>query len=84
MPTYTYECPNCGLREDLFHGINETVEKRCPRCGGLMRRLVGAGVGVLFKGSGFYITDYANAKKPQKSGEKKQETKSAEGSKDNE
>ena len=58
MPTYEYECRKCGHRFELFHGIKDETPKRCPRCKGRAVRVPSAGAGILFKGSGFYITDY--------------------------
>lgn len=59
MPTYDYECDDCYHTFELFQGINDKPVRKCPACGkSRARRLVGAGVGLIFKGSGFYITDY--------------------------
>ncbi|MBM3888029.1 MAG: zinc ribbon domain-containing protein [Verrucomicrobia bacterium] len=58
MPTYEYECNKCGHQFELFQAIKEPPKKSCPRCKGRVRRLIGTGAGLLFKGSGFYITDY--------------------------
>jgi putative FmdB family regulatory protein len=59
MPTYDYECDACGHTFELFQGINDPVQKKCPKCGKLkLRRLFGTGAAVVFKGSGFYQTDY--------------------------
>jgi putative FmdB family regulatory protein len=59
MPTYEYECAACGHALEAFHGINEKPLKKCPACGKRkLRRLIGAGAGLIFKGDGFYITDY--------------------------
>jgi putative FmdB family regulatory protein len=59
MPTYDYECDSCGHEFELFQGINEPVKKKCPECGKRkLRRLFGTGAAVVFKGSGFYQTDY--------------------------
>jgi putative FmdB family regulatory protein len=57
MPTYEYECKKCG-RFDLFQRITEERLERCPKCKGKVKRLLGAGAGIIFKGSGFYQTDY--------------------------
>ena len=57
MPTYDYECKKCGIFEK-FQRITAEPIKKCPECGGPIRRLIGAGAGVIFKGSGFYATDY--------------------------
>ena len=59
MPTYEYECEACGHRFEEFQSITASALKKCPECGKRrLRRLIGAGAGVIFKGSGFYQTDY--------------------------
>jgi putative FmdB family regulatory protein len=59
MPTYDYECDDCGHTFELFQSISEAVKKKCPDCGKpKLRRLFGTGAAVVFKGSGFYQTDY--------------------------
>ena len=58
MPTYEYECQKCGHRFEKFQGITEEPVKRCPECRGKVKRLLGTGAGIIFKGSGFYATDY--------------------------
>ena len=58
MPTYEYECEKCGHRFELFQSMSDPVRKRCPKCRGKLRRLIGTGAGMIFKGSGFYTTDY--------------------------
>jgi putative FmdB family regulatory protein len=59
MPTYDYECGSCEHTFELFQSIKEPVKKKCPRCGqNKLRRLFGTGAALLFKGSGFYKTDY--------------------------
>ncbi len=58
MPTYEYECPECGCRFEKFESITAKPKAKCPECGGRCRRLISAGAGVIFKGSGFYTTDY--------------------------
>ena len=60
MPTYDYECIQCGHRFDLFQSITEAPLNSCPVCQGPVKRLISAGAGLIFKGSGFYITDYKN------------------------
>ena len=57
MPTYVYECEK-GHRFELFHSISDDSAKRCPECGAESKRVPSGGAGLLFKGSGFYITDY--------------------------
>jgi putative FmdB family regulatory protein len=59
MPTYDYECGSCEHAFELFQSIVEPVKKKCPRCGRKsLRRLFGTGAALIFKGSGFYQTDY--------------------------
>lgn len=59
MPTYDYECDACSHTFELYQGINDSVKKKCPECGKpKLRRLLGTGAAVVFKGSGFYQTDY--------------------------
>ena len=58
MPTYEYECLKCGKRFEVFQKMTDEPKKRCPTCRGKVRRLIGAGAGMIFKGSGFYITIY--------------------------
>lgn len=59
MPTYDYECDACDHKFELFQQMSEAVKKKCPECGKLkLRRLFGTGAAVVFKGSGFYETDY--------------------------
>jgi putative FmdB family regulatory protein len=59
MPTYEYRCGNCGHEFEQMQSIKADPLKICPRCNGeSLRRLLGTGSGLIFKGSGFYITDY--------------------------
>jgi putative FmdB family regulatory protein len=59
MPTYDYRCDACGHEMELFQSISDSVKRKCPECGRLkLKRLIGAGAAVVFKGSGFYQTDY--------------------------
>jgi putative FmdB family regulatory protein len=74
MPTYDYRCRKCGHRFELFHSIKDDKPKRCPKCKGRADRMISGGVGILFKGSGFYTTDYRSSHykeraKQEKSGE---------------
>ncbi len=59
MPTYDYECTKCGHKLEIFHRMSESPKKICPKCkkSGLVK-LIGSGTGIIFKGSGFYETDY--------------------------
>lgn len=58
MPTYEYECTKCGHTFERFQSIVDAPLKRCPKCRFKVRRLMGTGAGIIFKGSGFYQTDY--------------------------
>src|SRR5688572_4112842 len=59
MPTYDYKCDACGHQFERFQSITAASIKKCPSCGkNKVRRLIGPGAGLIFKGSGFYITDY--------------------------
>lgn len=60
MPTYEYECKKCG-RFEHFQRITDEKLKRCPSCKGAVKRLLGSGAGIIFKGTGFYQTDYRSA-----------------------
>lgn len=59
MPTYEYVCDECGHEFELFQSMSASVKRKCPECGKLkLKRLIGIGSGIIFKGSGFYQTDY--------------------------
>ena len=58
MPTYDYECTKCGHRFEIFQSMTDEPKKRCPECKGKVQRLISGGAGIIFKGSGFYQTDY--------------------------
>ena len=59
MPTYEYECRECGHAFETMHGMTAPVLRKCPKCGKMrLQRLISGGAGVIFKGSGFYETDY--------------------------
>lgn len=83
MPTYEYECQKCGNRLDRFQSISAPPLKVCPECRGRLQRLISAGAGIIFKGSGFYTTDYrsknyreAEKKDRESAGHKKDAEKS--------
>ncbi|MDD5595606.1 MAG: zinc ribbon domain-containing protein [Candidatus Omnitrophica bacterium] len=63
MPTYEYECLHCKHAFELFQKINDQPAEKCPKCGKKVKRLIGSGSGIIFKGPGFYATDY---RKPTK------------------
>lgn len=83
MPTYEYQCQSCGYEFEKFQSMAASSLRKCPQCGKLsLRRLIGTGAGVIFKGSGFYETDYRSesyknsAKKETSSGKsEKKESK---------
>ena len=67
MPTYEYKCTACGHAFEQFQSITAAPVKRCPQCGkSKVKRLLGTGAGLIFKGSGFYITDYRDASYKEK------------------
>lgn len=79
MPTYDYECDACGHTMEVFQGINDAVIKKCPECNKRkLRRLFGTGAAIVFKGSGFYETDYRSEsyKKGEKAAKAAKEKKS--------
>jgi putative FmdB family regulatory protein len=73
MPTYEYECTRCGHRFERFQSMTEEPVRRCPKCRCKVRRLFGTGAGVLFKGGGFYETDY-RSESYKKAAEKEKST----------
>lgn len=58
MPTYEYQCESCGELSEYFQSITAGPMTECEKCGGKLTRLLSGGTGLIFKGSGFYITDY--------------------------
>ena len=59
MPTYDYVCEACGAELEIFQSMKEAPKRKCLRCGKpKLKRRIGAGAGIIFKGSGFYQTDY--------------------------
>ncbi|MBM80170.1 MAG: FmdB family transcriptional regulator [Planctomycetaceae bacterium] len=87
MPTYDYECRECGHEWELFQSIKANPIRKCPDCGKLKaKRVIGPGAGIIFKGSGFYETDYRSSsykkgaeadKKAKESASKKSESSSS-------
>ncbi len=73
MPTYDYKCLKCGRAFEVFQKMSDPLLKKCPECKGKVKRLIGTGSGLIFKGSGFYITDYK--KKSAVSDSKKEKPK---------
>lgn len=86
MPTYDYRCGDCGHEWDEFQSITANPKRKCPGCGKLKaKRIIGPGAGIIFKGSGFYQTDYRSssykkgadaAKKAEESASKASESSS--------
>ncbi len=82
MPTYSYECRKCGHVQDLFHAMSANPRVKCEECGGSCKRMLGTGAGIIFKGSGFYETDYkrnggkTGGEKSESKGESKGDSKS--------
>lgn len=72
MPTYEYLCTSCQHKFEEFQRISEPPLKTCPTCGGKVERLLSGGAGVLFKGSGFYKTDYRSDSYKKKAKEEKE------------
>ncbi|MCF6268477.1 MAG: zinc ribbon domain-containing protein [Melioribacteraceae bacterium] len=70
MPTYDYKCKECGITFELFQKMTDEHIKNCIECGGEVKRLIGSGMTPIFKGSGFYETDYKAKKSPSKETEK--------------
>lgn len=58
MPTYEYECTKCNHTFEASQKMSDVHIEKCPKCSGKVRRLIGKGSGIIFKGSGFYETDY--------------------------
>lgn len=74
MPTYDYKCAKCGHQFESFQKMTDKPLKKCPECKGAVKRLIGTGAGIIFKGSGFYQTDY-KSKSPDVKGSPKKEEK---------
>ena len=66
MPTYAYKCKHCERECEFFQQMSENPKRKCPHCGKLrLTRLIGPGAGIIFKGTGFYETDYKKKPKPK-------------------
>ncbi len=77
MPIYEYECRRCGHRFELIQKFSDKPRKRCPECSGAVDRLISSPA-IRFKGTGWYVTDYADKKKdPQKEAQKEAAAESA-------
>ena len=73
MPTYEYECKHCGYKFEVLQKITDKPLDNCPKCNNKVRRLIGSGSGIIFKGTGFYATDY-HKKTPPKADNKQDKT----------
>ena len=59
MPTYDYICESCGHELEVFQSMTASLKRKCPKCGkSTLKRQIGSGAGIIFKGSGFFQTDY--------------------------
>lgn len=67
MPTYDYKCLECNYTFEEFQKMTDDHLETCPECSGKIKRLIGSGAAPIFKGSGFYQTDYKNSSKSEKS-----------------
>ena len=76
MPTYEYECEKCGYKFERLQYMTEPPIKTCPLCEGPVKRLFGTGAGIIFKGSGFYQTDYRSENYKRAAEKEKSEEKS--------
>ena len=79
MPTYEYKCASCGCRFERWQSIREDAIKVCPECGGETKRILFP-VGIIFKGSGFYVTDNRKSGSDEASGTPSASTSSTSGS----
>jgi putative FmdB family regulatory protein len=68
MPTYEYECKTCTHTFEAVQSMSDDALKDCPECGKEIRRIIGGGMGIIFKGSGFYVTDNRGDSSGKKSG----------------
>ena len=74
MPTYEFKCPKGHVFEKFYPTITNTRRLKCPKCGRMAQRLISGGAGLVFKGSGFYITDYKRAGEKVEKVEKAEKT----------
>ena len=81
MPTYNYKCNDCGHQFLVLQKMCDNPVKDCPQCKGTVRRIISGGSGMIFRGTGFYITDYRKSGTPKKKESTSTEIKMKEGSK---
>lgn len=82
MPTYDYQCSKCGHEFELFQRMSDEPLNNCPKCNGKVKRLIGTGASIIFKGSGFYATDYRSKEYSEKARKESENIKSSSESKD--
>lgn len=76
MPTYDYRCEACGHEMEVFQSMSDERLTKCPKCGeNKLRRLIGSGAGIIFKGSGFYETDYKRSRSSSRGPSEKKKQK---------
>jgi len=81
MPTYNYKCTDCKHQFTVFQKMSDDSIKECPQCDGQVRRIISGGSGMIFKGTGFYLTDYGKSGTSQKTESTPTESTTKEGSK---
>lgn len=64
MPTYEYRCAGCGREFEVFQSMKDKPLTTCEECGGALKRLIGTGAGIIFKGTGYYCTDFRGKNTP--------------------
>jgi putative FmdB family regulatory protein len=77
MPTYDYKCSDCNYTFEYFQPMSSVTLTECPKCKGTLKRIIGTGAGPIFKGSGFYQTDYKDKSTQSKKSEKPDTTSSS-------
>ena len=77
MPTYDYKCTNCNYTFEYFQPMTAEPLTECPKCKGIVKRIIGSGAGAIFKGSGFYQTDYKGSSSQNQSNNKPTTTPAA-------
>ena len=74
MPTYDYFCKKCQNTFEYFQSMSDSTLEKCPKCNNNVRRLISGCIGLIFKGSGFYLTDYAQKKENKPTSKNKKKT----------
>lgn len=81
MPTYEYRCLDCNKHFEIFQNMSDEPLERCEACNGKLKRLIGAGAGLIFKGNGFYCTDYRSESYNREAGKAEADSKTSGSSK---